>query len=191
MANADINDILAELNKVLSKLTGDERKSVRDDFRSVPKKTQQLLPAPAQKLKREPVPTPKIMITPAPVAIPCGAPSGQVLKLACYYPAGGVELREIFFQNLADVVQKTTKKSFYIEQTFVQEVKEADYKDFDFGQAAEECQSRAADAVFFISKQPLEFRWEGIFCRNVTEEQVKRRFFYVDLVVEVILSKKK
>lgn len=260
--NENIDEILLELNKTLSKLTGKELKVATVEFKAPTKeqlaaaaaaaqkkqdeekkKTAEKQPektAPAQggqtekpaEKKPEPVPqkmlsphdekpaqgvqaeanTAKVTASPEPAPkaveaapkaaeaqppakkeapksnIPSDIDPGQVLRILCFHPAGSPDLAEAFFTNLEDVLHKTTKKKFYI----VKETAEAtDYSANDIKTASVMSKDMNADAVMFISKEAVEIEFTSLYSRVITAEQVKKRFFYVDLVVEIVLAKKK
>lgn len=186
------DEILAELNKVLARLTGEERKAIKAEFRtSLPPKAEPPKPPeppvpPTPEPKQETAKPPEIQTEHAQVT-PSNVAPDQLLRMAVFYYPGGGELPEAFFANFADVLQKTTKKRYYIEKTIV---READFSSFSVKQAAAECASKNVDAVFLLTKEPFEVQPEKVFVRNATAEQVKKRFFYVDLAVEVMLAKK-
>lgn len=236
----NVNEILLELNKALSKLTGKELKVATVEFKAPSKealaaavareaekarkqaeekkkeapaagqKPEEANPEPVKMLKASPPPEePAKQEKPAPdvnpeapkpaaqqkpeaadkpAEIPSDIAPEQVFRLSCYYPKGSADLIEVFFQNLSDVLHKTTKKRYYISREIIAE---ADYAALNMKKAAADAKAKNSDAVFFISNEPVEFEAEGIYSRNILSEQVKKRFFYVDLVVELVLAKKK
>jgi hypothetical protein len=190
------DEILAELSKVLARLTGDERRVLKSEFRTAlppaaksPAPEPELKPPQGGQVPSVPKPEePKKPEVSTESIYPSGVSPDQILRLAVFHFKEGGGLPELFFQNFADVLQKTTKKRYYMERTIV---READLAVFDFKQAWKECGEKKVDAVFIISGESLETPApEGLCVKNVTADQVNKRFFYVDLAVEVMLAKK-
>ncbi|MFH1368708.1 MAG: hypothetical protein ABII64_06255 [Elusimicrobiota bacterium] len=235
MAKDDnVGEILIELNKTLSKLTGKQLKVATVEFKAPSKEAlaaaarkdtekqkkeaeekqqaEEKKPEAAQPEAVKPEPAPQKMLDPheekqKPAAaepakaavppakkepvkgdIPAGVDPGQVLNILCFHPAGSPELVDVFFASLEDVLHKTTKKKFYLVK---QSAEAVDYAANDLKTASIMCKDMNADAVFFISKDPVELEFTGTYIKNITVEQVKKRFFYIDLVVELVLAKKK
>jgi hypothetical protein len=190
------DEILAELNRVLARLTGDERRVIKSEFRTAlppAAKSPQGGQVPSEPVKVEQAQAPRPEEPKKPEVssesiYPSGVSPDQILRIAVFHFKGGGGLPELFFQNFADVLQKTTKKRYYMEKTIV---READLAVFDFKQAWKECVEKSVDAAFVISGEPVETSSpEGLYAKNVTADQVSKRFFYVDLAVEVMLAKK-
>ena len=115
-------------------------------------------------------------------------PDGTALRIACFYPRDGARHRDVFFANLSHTIEKTMAARFLIEDALSEEV--ADAASFDPSAAAERAAGAGAEAVFFVGcGTPAVSALDGALCRHIAEDKVATRFYYVDLVVDLVQRK--
>lgn len=170
-----LDDTIRDLNKVLSRLTSEEREAVADSMNT--KQARPGTPAgPAPAAQQEPPPQ---------AAAPA---SREVLRLACFYPQGGRHYRDTFFINLAHTLERTVKKQFFLHDVLSEEVTDGIAPDLPA--TLERCRAAGAEAVFFITQNPFPVSADGMYCKAIALEKVPARFYYVDLIVDMMLLKK-
>jgi hypothetical protein len=125
-------------------------------------------------------------------------PPDQRIRVACFHAAGRETVKEKFLGQLTEVAQKKARKPLFVEPALSRatplSVQEAP-------RWIEGAKSASADAVFilltrdllpdFLDKAAVELRQAGFHCFLIPEVEVDSRLLYVDLMVELLLVKRK
>jgi hypothetical protein len=117
-----------------------------------------------------------------------------VLNYAIFYPKEKPESNDIFTKNLMDVVKKTSKKPLHFRRVLRAVV---DVHTADWETVINKCAESKAQAVFLIHTEKLDtFELKDrlnemeIFFQALPVSQLDKRITYVDLVIELMLTKK-
>ena len=126
--------------------------------------------------------------------IPENTPPESILKFACFYPVNQNDVKEIFLKNLVEVIRKTTKKPFYLQR-----VLELAFDPFttNWEMVAQKCKSEQVETIFLIHPEGFnvldlknKFAGLGIGFQSIFITQLSRKITYVDLVIELMLTRK-
>ena len=122
--------------------------------------------------------------------------TGIIINYAIFYPAEKPGSIETFSKNLVDIVKKTSKKPFYLKKVLRGELK-GDGQPVNWDPAIKKCAGLHVSAVFLIYMEKSDFHdteekfsSSGIFFQTISHTQLERRISYVDMVIELMLTKK-
>jgi hypothetical protein len=158
-------------------------------------------PAPA-------VPAPEAAFNPAAVppmagpvdlpAIDADVPDDQLLKAAVFYPTGAEGAMKKFLNALTDIAQKKAKKPIYVRTVLAQP---AAVSAEGVTEWIWTTKSAGAECFFvilppemlpdFMESAVTDARQSGIHCFLVPQGEIVSRLLYVDLMVELMLIKRK
>lgn len=142
-------------------------------------------------------------VAPTPVSPPLPGrdlplPSEQLVRLAIYYAQGSEGLKDRFLFSLSDIAQKKAKKPLYIQTTLSQSTPVTSELSSEWMWGAKSTQSDC----FFVLVPALvnidsfrglltDARQAGLPCFLIPESEVGSRLLYVDLMVELMLLKRR
>jgi len=117
----------------------------------------------------------------------------NLLQYALIYPFGQENPKESFSSNFAEVIKKTVKKPFVPYCVFDEPVNPSDV---NWEEIIRKCQDNKINALFLVyslecdyTKVKDRFNSVGIFFQPIHLSQLNKKMTYVDLAIELILSK--
>lgn len=132
----------------------------------------------------------------------CNAyPKRDSIKVGYFYPRGDTNSLGIFLHNLQNMKAKIIRQPFSWEENFIQEYSPTEITNFNLLPLY--CAGKNAELVIFILaaeyyargdfRKDLErsFAHKNLNCKIVNLADINRRFLYLDLIVEVMMLKKK
>lgn len=119
-------------------------------------------------------------------------PKDLLFRIALIYPIGGENYVDLFMQNLMDTMRRTTKKEYCVEKKYL--IKES-FENFEINKIIKENYVKDVEGIIVISKdmiEPLELEngFNNVYAQIVNIDKINKRFIYVDITVELLLSKK-
>ena len=208
--NDDLESILTELKDALSGFSKEEKKQIEqkiekkiEDLR-VPQPPQvitQTAPPPPQPKAPVPAPPPPpVQVTQKQETLSVKQPQPEVpegtivLKTACLYPKGQSQTKDVLINNIVEASKKSSKKPLYLDNVFELEV---DPFNANWVEVAKKCVAARIEAVFLIHQIEFDshglkdkFGALGIFFTGIFVDSLNKRMTYIDLVIELSLSKK-
>lgn len=166
----NIAAIIAEFNSVLSGFAA-----------SVPA-AQPATAIPALPIRQQDPPSSLVPDT----AIP-GSLLRPAFRYAFFAPSGRGELSKIFTTHLLEIAQKTMKKEYMADLAICEEI---DYTVHNEATLLDRCLSLKIPAVFMIGAPRRPEVRKGVLCRWLSEDEVLKRFLYVDIVLELVQLQK-
>jgi predicted Fe-S protein YdhL (DUF1289 family) len=157
------------------------------------------LEPPYEGLSPAPVMGPPSMMEPkSSPSIDLKLPEEQVLRAAVFYTATAETVKQKFITTLTDIAQKKAKKPIYVQMVLTQASKIGPDRSTDWVWSAK---SAGADCFFVIlppdvlpdNMEPviIEARQASLHCFLVPQGEIVSRLLYVDLMVEMMLIKRK
>jgi hypothetical protein len=157
-------------------------------------------PFPAARQNPPPAPppaagTPKVLTPPA---VEPGVPEDQLLRAAVFYSPQADAAKQKFLSTLMDMTQKKAKKPIFLRPVLSHATTISTDNTTEWVWLA---RSAGADVMFVILPPDLlpdfmesivtEARQAGLYCFLVPQAEISSRLFYVDLMVELMLVKRK
>jgi len=154
-------------------------------------------PAPSPAAAPKPAEAPKAADAPAPPK-KADVPPDQLIQAVCFYAAGADAVKNQFIKQLTEVAQKKAKKPMTVQ--FLK----SEPSGLDNKQAPawiKTSQAAGAECAFilltpdvlpdFLETAVIQMRQAGVHCLLIPQSDVDSRILYVDLMVELLLVKRK
>ncbi len=118
----------------------------------------------------------------------------NLLRCALFYPPGQENSKETFMSNLDEIIRKTSKKPLVPHCIFEEPLETSTA---NWPEIIKKCQQKNVSAAFLVYSQDYDyseiknkFNSAGIFFHGILFSQLNKKITYIDLAVELILSKK-
>ncbi len=125
-------------------------------------------------------------------------PEDQVLRCALFYPEGAESSMQKFLSSLTDIAQKKAKKPIFVRPVLSQVTIISNDNTTEWIWSAK---SAGADCFFvilppdilpdFMETSVSEARAANLYCFLIPQNEIVSRLLYVDLMVEMMLIKRK
>lgn len=125
-------------------------------------------------------------------------PDDQLLKAAIFYPQGADGARQRFLNSLTEIAQKKAKKPIFVRTVLsqVSMISQENVTEWIWSS-----KSAGADCFFvilppemlpdFMENAIAEARQAGLHCFLIPQGEIVSRLLYVDLMVEMMLIKRR
>ncbi|MFN3966207.1 MAG: hypothetical protein ACK4JE_00710 [Endomicrobiia bacterium] len=118
----------------------------------------------------------------------------NLLRYAYLYSSGEENSKEIFVSNLNEIIKRTSKKPLVLNCVFEETIVPFNV---DWNEIIKKCQEKRVNVLFLVCSQDFDyieiknkFNSAGILFYVILSSQLNKKITYIDLAVELILSKK-
>lgn len=155
---------------------------------------------PVQPLQVPPAAASPVVAPPMPAAAPeePQVPADQTILTVCFYSPGQEAAKDKFIKQLTEVAKKKAKKPMVIKTLLTQATPISNKQAGVWLDAARSVKAECAFILLtpdilpdFLENAVVEIRQAGVHCFLVPQSELDSRILYVDLMVELMLVKRK